>query len=119
MSLVHNERVKLTASCINTLATTTVAAGVIAPLAALVFGLPATGAVSTGVFAAAVAAWLVLGAGLTFASEAFAWETAVMSAFELYALFGSPILLLAWALAIVWLTRLQDEREDRRQTPAE
>jgi hypothetical protein len=42
-----------------------------------------------------------------------------MSAFELYALFGSPILLLAWALAIVWLTRLQDEREDRRQTPAE
>ena len=42
-----------------------------------------------------------------------------MSAFELYALFGSPVVLLIWALGIVWLTRLQDEREERRHTPAE
>jgi hypothetical protein len=42
-----------------------------------------------------------------------------MPPFEFYALFGSPILLLLWALAIVWLTGLQDKREDRGRSPAE
>ncbi len=42
-----------------------------------------------------------------------------MTAFELYALFGSPLLLLLWALVIVWLTGLQDKQEDQRRTPAE
>jgi hypothetical protein len=42
-----------------------------------------------------------------------------MSAFELYALFGSPLLLLLWALVIVWITGLQDKRDDERRTPAE
>ena len=42
-----------------------------------------------------------------------------MTAFELYALFGSPLLLLLWALFIFWLTGLQDKREERRPTPAE
>jgi hypothetical protein len=39
-----------------------------------------------------------------------------MSLFEIYALFGSPLLLLVVALAIVWLTGLQDNAEDRRGT---
>ena len=42
-----------------------------------------------------------------------------MTGFEFYALFGSPMLLLLVALAIVWLTGLQDNRDDRRRTPAE
>jgi hypothetical protein len=42
-----------------------------------------------------------------------------MTAFELYALFGSPLVLLLWALLIVWLTGLQDGRDERRRTPAE
>jgi hypothetical protein len=42
-----------------------------------------------------------------------------MTAFEFYALFGSPLLLLLWAIFIVWLTGLQDSRDDRRRTPAE
>jgi hypothetical protein len=42
-----------------------------------------------------------------------------MTAFELYALFGSPLLLLIWALLIVWLTGLQDKRDDRPLNPAE
>ena len=42
-----------------------------------------------------------------------------MTAFELYALFGSPLLLLLWALALMWLTGLQDKRDERGRTPAE
>jgi hypothetical protein len=42
-----------------------------------------------------------------------------MTAFEIYALFGSPLLLLLWAVFIVWLTGQQDRRDDRRRTPAE
>ena len=39
MSLVHNERTKLTATWFNTLATAVIAAGVFAPTAALVYGV--------------------------------------------------------------------------------
>lgn len=39
MSLVHNERTKLTAAWFNTLAAAIVAAGVFAPLAAILYGL--------------------------------------------------------------------------------
>lgn len=41
MSLVHNERTKLTANWINGLATAIVTAGVLAPLAAAIYGLSA------------------------------------------------------------------------------
>lgn len=39
MFLVHNEQIKLTATWLNTLATTSVAAGVFAPFAALLYRL--------------------------------------------------------------------------------
>lgn len=39
MSLLHNERVKLTASWLNTLATATATVGVLAPLASVVYGV--------------------------------------------------------------------------------
>jgi protein-S-isoprenylcysteine O-methyltransferase Ste14 len=39
MFLVHNERTKLTATCFNALAVALVAAGVFAPIAALMYGL--------------------------------------------------------------------------------
>jgi len=39
MFLVHNERTKLTASWLNTLATAIIAAGVFAPASALLYGL--------------------------------------------------------------------------------
>ena len=39
MSLVHNERTKLTAAWFNTLATALMAAGLFAPVAALLYGL--------------------------------------------------------------------------------
>jgi hypothetical protein len=39
MSIVHNERIKLTANWINGLATAIVTAGALAPLAAVIYGL--------------------------------------------------------------------------------
>jgi hypothetical protein len=42
-----------------------------------------------------------------------------MTAFEIYALFGAPLVLLLFALGVVWLTGIQDAHEARRHTPAE
>ena len=42
-----------------------------------------------------------------------------MTAFEVYALFGAPLLLLLAALAVIWLTHLEDERDRRQSTAAE
>jgi hypothetical protein len=39
VSLVHNERTKLTSNWLNTLATALIAAGVFAPVAALMYGV--------------------------------------------------------------------------------
>jgi hypothetical protein len=119
MSLIHNERVKLTAVCLNTLATTTVAAGVIAPVVAVVFGLPTTVAISPIAFLLVIAAWFFARSRPTSVCTAHARETAGMTAFQLYALFGSPLLLLLWALALMWVTGLQDRQDERRRTPAE
>ena len=40
MSLIHNERTKLTAAWLNTLGAASIVAGVLAPIAAAGFGLP-------------------------------------------------------------------------------
>jgi len=42
-----------------------------------------------------------------------------MTAFELYALFGAPMLLFLLALGMVWLTRFQDRRDEPRHGAAE
>lgn len=43
-----------------------------------------------------------------------------MTAFEIYALFGAPLLLLLFALTLYWLTGWLDKREAaRRHGPAE
>ena len=42
-----------------------------------------------------------------------------MSAFEIYALYGSPLLLLLLALGVVWLTGLQDRKDEKPRPPAE
>ncbi len=64
MNLVHNERIKLTATCLNALAVTMVATGVVAPMVAIVFGFQAAGTLSKGTFVLAAGAWFVLGAVL-------------------------------------------------------
>jgi VIT1/CCC1 family predicted Fe2+/Mn2+ transporter len=61
MNLVHNERTKLTATWVNAVAVAVVATGAIAPVAAVAFGLPTLGTISTGFLPSITAAWLLLG----------------------------------------------------------
>ncbi|MDI3469737.1 MAG: hypothetical protein OJF62_001800 [Pseudolabrys sp.] len=72
MVLIHNERAKLLANWLNTLATALIAAGVFAPAAALVYGAPSLSLpvdrlllLATGCFAVGgilhVLGWLALG----------------------------------------------------------
>lgn len=42
-----------------------------------------------------------------------------MTAFEIYALFGAPVMLLLFAVALVWITGWLDKREARRHGAAE
>ena len=62
MPLIHNERVRLTATWVNTVAAATIVTGVIAPIAAIVFGLSMSGTLSKTSFLLATLAWLLLGA---------------------------------------------------------
>jgi hypothetical protein len=61
MSLVHNERTKLTATWVSSVAAAIVATGVIAPIVAVVFGIPTFAAITPGTFTLATLVWLVLG----------------------------------------------------------
>lgn len=58
MFLIHNERTKLTANWLNTLATAVVAAGVFAPGAALIYGFSQTAADRTFLGASAAICFL-------------------------------------------------------------
>jgi hypothetical protein len=42
-----------------------------------------------------------------------------MTTLELYALFGAPLLLMVVALAVVWLTKQEDDRDMRHGAAAE
>ena len=64
MSLIHNESTKLTAVWINTLAAATIVTGVIAPVVALMFGVPTSATTSITSFAFAAVSWLTLGIAL-------------------------------------------------------
>ncbi len=63
MFLVHNERTKLTASWLNTLATALMAAGAFAPVAAWLYGLSAL-PLGAGYLSALACACLIAGLGL-------------------------------------------------------
>jgi hypothetical protein len=63
MHLVHNEQTKLTATWINTLAAAFIAAGAVAPVAAVLYGLSAL-PIATGRLVVLVIACAVLGSGI-------------------------------------------------------
>lgn len=65
MSLVHNERWKLTAVWLNTMAAGTVIAGSVTPLVALAYGLRSDPvAVSTGLIVMLTLVWMSAGIAL-------------------------------------------------------
>jgi phytoene dehydrogenase-like protein len=59
MNLVHNERIKYFATLLNTIAAAAIAAGVIAPLVALTYGVP--GPIGGSAAIVISLAWLVTG----------------------------------------------------------
>jgi len=63
MFLIHNERTKLTAAWLNTLATALIAAGAFAPMAAWLYGLSTTPG-GVNYFAALALTCVLAGAGL-------------------------------------------------------
>jgi hypothetical protein len=63
MHLVHNEQTKLTATWINTLAAAFIAAGAVAPVAAVLYGLTAL-PIAPGRLIALALACLALGFGI-------------------------------------------------------
>jgi hypothetical protein len=69
MNLVHNERTKLTATWINTLAAAFIAAGTVAPVAAILYGLSAL-PISPGRVAALAVACATVGVAIHFGARA-------------------------------------------------
>lgn len=59
MSLIHNERTKLTAAFLNTVAATMVGAGAIAPLVAFTYAIP--GAAEGSILTIIGISWLLCG----------------------------------------------------------
>lgn len=59
MSLIHNERTKLTANALNTAATSSFAIGVLAPVAAAFYNIGATNRVPLFVLVIGTAVWLM------------------------------------------------------------
>ncbi|WP_048710768.1 hypothetical protein [Microvirga massiliensis] len=64
MSLIHNERVKLSASALNGVGVAMIAAGFVTPLVAMTFDVPGSAARGALVTTLAALAWLVAGVSL-------------------------------------------------------
>ena len=69
MSLISNERTKLTASLLATAAGFSLTAGSIAPLIAMSYGVTAAPVVSAGTLLLIVAVWFIVGVGLHMAAR--------------------------------------------------
>ena len=69
MSLVANERIKLTAGLLNTVAGFALTAGGVGPLIALSFGLSAASPLSSLALGLIVAIWLVVGLAFHWAAR--------------------------------------------------
>jgi len=117
LSLIHNERTKLTANWLDRAGTAAVAIGVIAPIAAAVFGY-GNPPFSTGRLAIGVAFWFFTRNRTTSHCEAPLEEATAMNSVEFLAFVGAPLMLLATGVGVYFLTGWLDRREHRR-TPAE
>jgi hypothetical protein len=113
MHLIFNERTKLTASWINTLATALIAAGALAPTAAFFHGLSIP-SVGVGVMVAVVLGCFVLGTCPTFGCASSSWEIARMNALEIMA-FVAPVLAAIVVTSVGLLAVWFDLRAERRK----
>jgi hypothetical protein len=109
VSLVHNERTKLMATGLNNLAVGVTVAGGVSPLIALFYGFSAN-ARDAWVVAILTVVWFSTGA-LTYTSSGHSWEAEAMTAFEIFAVFGVPAMLLALGGLGYLLVRHSSKRE--------
>jgi len=115
MSLVGNERVKLTANWLNTLASATATVGVLAPAASIAYGVGPSPPSAT-LFLVALPIWFYCALCLLWREIPAPRAEAVTSA-QFFVLFVLPILIAAfgWAVAL-WAVR---EARKESRPPAE
>jgi hypothetical protein len=122
MSLIHNERTKLTANWLNTLAAGIILTGAVAPLVAAIYGLPGPARASylgnnpSGARLACSRNRLTCNRAMDFAEAEMSW-------FQFYAFFVSPVLVLAIGVAVAYVTgragNSAEDPGDHRAHPAE
>lgn len=69
MSLIHNERTKLTANWLNTLAAGIIVTGAVAPVVAAIYGIPGPSQASYIVLALLTVVWIATGTVLHIAAR--------------------------------------------------
>ncbi len=108
----RNEQRKLLATLMNTVAGATVTVGVLAPAAGLLYGLsvPVRSTFQIGIV---VSAWLVTASVLHLTARRILRGIEEMIDLETYISYIAPLILLAFGLGMVGLTRLI-ERWERR-----
>lgn len=112
MSLVHNERTKLTANAVSNLGLAFIVAGVIAPTVS--FSLGSTMAANADIITTLTSfAWLLTGAVIHWLTSWLERSPAV-TLLQAYLLFGVPAIGLLLALGAVWLVRREGGRERPR-----
>jgi hypothetical protein len=106
MSLVHNERTKLTANWLDRASTAAITLGVVAPLAAAVFGYPSPPVSAVNLF---IGIAVVFGrARPTFSRKTPSREAPTMDAVEILAFVGAPLLLLTVGVVVYVVTGWSD-----------
>jgi hypothetical protein len=112
MHLIHNERTKLTATWINTLAAAFIAAGAVAPVAAILYGLSAFPVAPERLVGLAVGC-VAIGVGVHFLARTNL-EVTRMS-FETFALIW-PAFVAALVVGFVFLLNWFEDRAERRKS---
>ena len=110
--LARNERLKLTANALDRASTSFLTIGVLAPVAASIYGMgPAIP--SLPIVIASGRVWLFVRVHTTLDSEGFAERSAVMTTFQVFAVFVLPVLVTAVAVISAFIAVRSDQRRDR------
>lgn len=116
MSLVENERTKLLANALDRASTACVTVGLLAPIAAVIYGASGT-AVTPWTFALGGVIWLLAGCP-TFGGKVRPWRTEIMSFIEIFAFLVMPAAVVAIGWGGAWL-HMRELRHRHGHHPAE
>jgi hypothetical protein len=114
VSLIHNERTKLTAGLFNGLAVAFLAAGLFAPAAALAYGISNL-RIGAAYLAPLILVCVVGARDPTLGWTGSPWEVGRMTFDQFLFILMGPAFLLLFVPLILAMTRWQDRREIRRR----